>query len=209
MPKTTIAEQLNAAQLAVSNSLADDEIKTLVAAYGYSAEKLAEGQALFDAAQATVSAQEQAAGAQQAATEALKAAKSAAFDAYQSLSKVARAVAPKSALTGLGLAGPMPRGTASFLNAANILFTNASTTLPELAQYGYSGIQIAAGHAKITAFAQADQAQEAAKGAAQQATRDQDAALAALKKWVAQYLKIARVALRAKPELLEKLGVRA
>ena len=48
--------------------------------------------------------------------------------------------------------------------------------------------------------------QEAAKGAAQQATRERDLALDA---WRAQYVKIARVALRNKPQLLEKLGLPA
>ncbi len=48
-----------------------------------------------------------------------------------------------------------------------------------------------------------------AKGAAQQATQDQDAALAAMSEWVAQYLKIAKVALRGKKQLLEKIGVTA
>ena len=207
MPKT-IADQLNAAQLAVDNSLADDEIKTLVSGYGYSAEKLAEGQALFNTAQSAVAVQEQATGAQQAASEALGTAKSAAFDAYQALAKVARAALPKSALAGLGLTGKMPRATAAFQTAANTLFTNAAT-FPALAEYGYGGLRLAAERAKIDAFVQADQAQEAAKGAAQQATRDQDAALKALNQWTARYIKIARVALRDKPQLLEKLGVRA
>ncbi len=48
-----------------------------------------------------------------------------------------------------------------------------------------------------------------AKGAAQQATQDQDAALAALSDWMAQYVKIAKVALRGKKQLLEKIGVLA
>jgi hypothetical protein len=48
-----------------------------------------------------------------------------------------------------------------------------------------------------------------AKGSAQRATQDQDAALAAMNDWVAQYLKIARVALRGKKQLLEKIGVLA
>ena len=48
-----------------------------------------------------------------------------------------------------------------------------------------------------------------AKGTAQQATQDQDAALAAMNEWVAQYVKIAKVALRGKKQLLEKIGVTA
>jgi hypothetical protein len=48
-----------------------------------------------------------------------------------------------------------------------------------------------------------------AKGSAQQATEDQDAALAAMSDWVAQYVKIAKVALRGRRQLLEKIGVLA
>src|SRR6266545_3789134 len=49
-------------------------------------------------------------------------------------------------------------------------------------------------------------AQVAEIGAVQQATRDQRAVLTALNQWVAQYLKIAKIALRSKPELVEKIG---
>ena len=60
--------------------------------------------------------------------------------------------------------------------------------------------------AVIDVLNQTYQAQVAAMGAAQQATREQAAALAALRRWIAQYLKIAKVALHDKPELIEKLG---
>ena len=56
------------------------------------------------------------------------------------------------------------------------------------------------------AFDQASQAQVAAMGAAPQATREQKAALTAQSEWLARYLKIAKVALRDKPQLFEKLG---
>jgi hypothetical protein len=56
-PKTKIASQLNAARLAISNTLADAEIQSLVAAYGYTAEKLAAGKQLYDTATAAVNAQ--------------------------------------------------------------------------------------------------------------------------------------------------------
>jgi hypothetical protein len=48
-----------------------------------------------------------------------------------------------------------------------------------------------------------------AKGAAQQASQDQEVALAKMNDWVAQYLKIAKVALRGQKQLLEKIGVTA
>ena len=205
-PKSTIADQIGAAQLAIDNSLSDDEIKTLVAAYGYNAAKLLEGKQFLGAAQTAVALQERASGAQQNATLAFNAAKTQAVDAYQALAKVARAVIGFGDLAGLSLDGPMPRGATAFQTAARSLFTNAAA-LPLLAQYGYDDARFQAESAKLAAFDDANDRQEKAKGAAQQATLEQDAALEALNRWAAQYVKIARVALRAKPQLLEKLGV--
>jgi hypothetical protein len=208
-PTSSTSGQLDSAQLAINNSLSDPEIMALVGGYGYSAEKLAEGKALFDAAQAAVNAQGLAAGKQKTATAAFNDAQTQAFDTFQALAKVARAaVTDPGQLKVLGLEGPMPRKTGAFRNAASQLFENAAS-IPALAQFGYNAARISAEAAKLVAYVNANEQQESAKGAAKQATTDQDAALTALNKWTAQYIKIAQVALRAKPDLLKKLGVTA
>lgn len=208
-PKS-IAERLNAARLVIVNSLADDEIQSLVAAYGYNEDRLEEGDALYQAAQSAVNAQKSAEGAQQQATQEMAAAEKAARDAYQALAKVARAVfkSDKPRLTALGLDGPAPRDTAGLLAAAYALFGNAASD-STLGEYGYDTARLSAERAKISACDAANQRQEAAKGAAQQTTREQDFAMTALDAWRAQYMKIARVALREKPQLLEKIGIAA
>ncbi len=207
-PNHSIADQLNAAQLAIGNSLADAEIQAAVGAYGYPAAKLTEAKKLYDAALAAVNAQTAAGGAQQDASAALAKAENAARSAYQSLARVARAALDRAAQSALGLTGPEPRDTAGFISAAYTLFDNAGKQAG-LAAYGYDTVRISAERAKVAAYDQANQKQEAAKGAAQQSTRLQESALTALSAWTAQYLKIARVALRDKPQLLEKLGVAA
>jgi hypothetical protein len=206
-PTSSIDDQLDTAQVAIDNSLADPEITALVGGYGYSAEKLAEGQALVDAAQAAVNAQGAAAGRQKSATATFNDAQTQAFDAFQALATVARAaVSDPGQLKVLGLEGPMPRKTGAFRNVASQLFENAAS-IPALTQFGYDAARIAAEAAKLAAYVTANDQQEIAKGAAKQATTDQDAALTALNKWTAQYLKIAQVALRVKPDLLKKLGI--
>ena len=206
-PTSTIDSQLEAAQVSIDNSLADLEILGLVKSYGYTAEKLLEGKALFAAAQAAVNAQGLAAGRQKTATAAFNAARTQAFDGFQALAKVARAsVSDSGQLKELGLNVPMPRKTGAFRNVASQLFENAAS-VPALGQFGYDAARIGAEQAKLAAYVSANDQQEIAKGAAKQATTDQDAALKALNKWTAQYIKIARVALRAKPDLLKKLGV--
>ncbi len=206
-PMTTTAQQLNAAQLAIANSLADPEIKAAVTQFGFTTAKLNKGKALYDAALAAVNAQKSGKGAQKDTTTQLKAAQTDARDAYQALAKVARATLSAEDQAKLGL-GKEPRDTAGFIQAGYTLFDNAGT-VTALADFGYDADKLAAERAKIEAYDQATQAQEMAKGAAQQATQDQDAALAAMNDWVAQYLKIAKVALRGKKQLLEKIGVAA
>ena len=210
--KTSIADRLNAAQVAIQNTLADAEILTAVAAYGYSVAKINVGKALYDQAVAAVNAQIAAAGAQRDTTATMESAKNAAYAAYQSLAKVARAVfiQDKPRLIRLGLTGAMPKSTAGFLTAAYALFENASN--PEiqalLANYGYDSAKLESERALIAAYESANSSQEQTKGTAQQATRDQDAELKELDLWYRQYIKIARVAFRSKEELLEKLGIR-
>jgi predicted pyridoxine 5'-phosphate oxidase superfamily flavin-nucleotide-binding protein len=207
-PVTTTAQQLNAAQLAITNSLADPEIKAAVAQFGYTTAKLNAGKALYDAALTAVNAQKSGKGDQKTATADLKAAEKDARDAYQAAAKVARATLDKDGLAKLGLTGKEPRGTAGFIQAGYTLFDNAADS-GLLADFGYDEARIAAERAKIEAFDKANNAQEMAKGAAQQASQEQEAALKAMNDWVAQYLKIAKVALRGKKQLLEKIGVTA
>ena len=78
-PMHTIASKLNAAQLAISNSLSNSEIQSLVAQFGYPAEKLNEGKALYDCALSAVNAEKAQAGGRQESTRLLaQAEKSAA-----------------------------------------------------------------------------------------------------------------------------------
>ncbi len=204
----TIAAELNAAQVAINNTLGDAEIKALVAGFGYTTTKLNKGKALYTAALEAVNATKGGRGGQKGATAALKAAKLAAHDAYQTLAQVARAGLSPADLETLGLTEKEPRGTARFIKAGYTLFDNA-LTIKALAEFGYDTDRLAAERGKIEAYDQANQTQEAAKGTKQQATVEKDAALAEMNGWVAQYLKIAKVALRGKPQLLEKLGIAA
>lgn len=212
--KRSIADQLNAAQVAVNNTLSDAEIQGLVAQYGFDATRIQQGEALHEAAVAAVDAQTAAHGMQRDATAGAEAAKREAWDACQALTQVARAAFARNReqLAVLGLGGRAPRTTAAFLTAAYTLFDNALRVEPVaavLAQYGYDATRLQSERARVEGYDRANQAQEAAKGAAQQSTRDQAAALTALNDWVAQYLRVAKVALRNRKELLEKLGVTA
>ena len=67
-----------------------------------------------------------------------------------------------------------------------------------LADYGYDSVKLQSERTKIVAYDTANQQQEAAKGAAQQSTREQDAALGALNNWTAHCTKRSAVQCREK-----------
>lgn len=211
MEKSSIARQLSAASLAINNTIADKELGTLVAAYGYNAAKMDEGRQLYLAAAEAVKKQTFASGAQRQATQHAREAEQRARASYQGLAQVARAVFidHRAALAMLGLVGATPANPIEFINAANTLFDNvlkSAEISATLAGYGYDEKRLAHERAVISAFEHACEAKVAAMGAAQQATRDQQAALTTQTRWLAQYLKIAKVALRGKPQLYEKLS---
>jgi hypothetical protein len=206
--KKSIAQSLNNAQLAIVNSLADAEIKAAVAEFGYTPARLREGLALYEAALAAVNAQKAARSDQKIATAEVQAVYLTARSAYQAAAKVARATLDDGGLATLGLTGNTPRDVAGLTQAGYTLFDNAARN-ELLADYGYTASRLASERAKLEALDAAQQTQQRAKGNAQQATQDRDAALADLNEWVAQYLKIARVALADRKSLLEKLGVSA
>jgi hypothetical protein len=208
------AEKLNSMQLAIENTLDSQEIIELVAAFGYSAEVLDEGRTLYQNAIDAVNAKEAAHGDQKQATDDMLKARGVAETAYQGLAKVARAVFidDKASLTALELWGIMPRATAAFFKRAYTLFDNALSvegSKAALASYGYDEARVQSEREKIVVYDEANQAQEAAKGAAQQATQDQNKAMALMYDWYARYRKVAKVALQDKPQLLEKLGIPA
>ena len=201
------SDLLNRAALAIDNSLADSGIRDAVAAYGYTEDKLREGRALLETAQSASSAQLVADGQQLQATAAFNQALAPARDAYQALAKLARASCDKPTLTILGIVGREPQDIGGFLKAAFDLFDNAPQVPALASRFGYNAEKLAAERAKISALQAADQTQGSLIGAAQQATARQQAAFKALDAWLAEYIKIVKVALRVDPQQLEKIGV--
>ncbi len=210
--KKTISNMLKDAKLALTNSMSDPEIPGYVSLYGYDLTRLNEGMALYNAADRAVNALAAAIGGQKQATEELLKAQKKAILSYQDLSKIAKTLlkGDEGALSKLGLNRRMPRTTAGFTAAGNILFDNIQADpaiKAKLATRGYTEEKSASERANIVAFDQADTAQEAAKGANRNAAAEEAAALKKLNDWIAEYRKIAKIALREKKNLLEKLGI--
>ncbi len=212
-PGKSISARLNKAEIMISNALSESEIMEAVSKVGYTSGKLTQARALFDAATARKDAHVALAGAQKEATAAARAAKKTAVGAYQEYSALAKGELKKSkeSLTKLGLNNPMPRSEAKFIEAGKTLFENARSDAAikaAMLTYGYDDAKLQGEKAKILAFEKADAGQRAAEGAAQNSTDEQEKTMEELNDWTAQFRKAAKIALKDKKQLLEKLGIR-
>ena len=210
-PKSAISERLSWASVALANA-AEAEILARISVYGFNLDRLTEGRGFQQRASEAVTRQVAAAGELRTATARLQRELGAAKAAYQGLARASRTAFKRSpdVLVTLGLVGAMPRTQASFITMSLALFDNAIGTpavAEALGRYGYTAERLAAERAKIVALIEARRAQGAANGAAQQATADQNAALAALEDEMSALRTMAKVALRDQPQLLEKLGI--
>ena len=206
------ASQLAKANELVNNSLSNADVSTLVAQRGYTTTVLAEGQRHYNLAVLAVNAQAAAAGSYTLATRQATATEKQAQASFQRLVQTVRAVFPPNSAERktLDVAGPMLKENDAFIGKAITLFGNAHDVVAialVLARYGYDEATLRSEQMQITAFQEALLAQTQARSAAKRATRAQNEALGALQAWVAQYTKIARIALRGQPELLAALGI--
>ena len=104
----------------------------------------------------------------------------------------------------------MPRRMDAFTLAAQVLF-NYDDFSPAmkgaLEEKSYRSEQISAGRGKLGALDAAREVQANLIGEAQQATAGQREALKALHAWYMEFRKLARIALKDKPQFLKRLGI--
>jgi hypothetical protein len=206
-PKSDRATQIAFARKVITNGQKVPEIKAAMAEYGYTTAKYTAAKNLLATVEEGLSDRSIERGGQKVATVEEGAAKREAYAAYQTVAQLAKRELTPAERAELGLPARQPRTTAGFIQTGYTVFDNLAKT-EALVEYGYTAEKIAAERAKIEAYEQADQAQAEAKGTKEQGTQEQEAALVELNKWVGTYTTVAKSALRNKPQLLEKLGIK-
>lgn len=207
-----INAQLSRAEIFYNNALSNVEIKEMFSRMGIDEARLQAGLALYQVAQSAVAKRAELLGAQEQTTAVFTEKIKLARPAVQRVKTVLQAAFPKdkARLTQLGLGGALPARATEYLEAAKRLFVTIRLN-PDiaagLAQYGYGAAKLDEEEAPVLAADAANRAQEAAKGAAQRSTQEQNDALAALKDDLAVVSKLAKVGLSGKPELLATLGL--
>ncbi len=207
-----IGNQLKVATIALTNAQGDTSISEVLGDYGFTAERLSAGATLHEGTTSKVALCTARRGEYGAATQGMLGARRKVSRAYQDFSRVARALFLESpgTLASLGLNQPMPRTSGPLLRAAQALFNSAAyptEVAAALAEHGYTAAKLTQERAKVDGFAAALAAQNDKRGAAQQTRVEQAAALTDLRKWMARFRKIAKVALGDRQKELEKLGI--
>jgi len=204
-----IEARLVAAQVAIDTVLGDPGLQALMAAHGYDAARMRQGQVLREQALALYQQQRAGYGDRFAATDARASAHAQTHAVYMRHVAIARVAlrGDRGAAQKLNLATARKRTQAGWLIQAQQFYANAlgdSTIAQKLAGYGVAREQLADAQRMVAAVAGGLVVQQTTKDSAQALTKDRDAALAALNRWMRDFRAIARVALADQPRWQEQ-----
>lgn len=212
MNNNTIDGALLFAQNAISNSLNQPLLKPFLEEYGYTAERLNQGEALYNKASEANSAHKKEYGEQYEATYELDETKAKAGKVYMKHLKVARIAIGKEPgpVNALQLAGTRSRTLSGWLSQAKAFYTNALNDpliLEALGEFMITGAKLKTGQKLVLECEAKYSKQLKEKGEAQDATSIRDKAMDELDKWMSEFTGIARIALEENPQYLEMLGI--
>lgn len=210
--KASTEKLLTHAQVAITNTLTDPILQGALTTFGYDAERLQEGNQLRENLRTLYQQQSGAYGDLFAAKDELAATQKHAHATYMDYVIVARIAfrRDRGTLQKLALTGSRKQSRAGWLAQAQQFYSNAlanPTILEKLAKYGITVAVLEAGKSQVDEVASHNVDQKQYKGDAQGATKLRADAMAALEEWMRDFLRVARVALRDRPQFLPKLGL--
>lgn len=212
MNNDTIDGALLFAQNAISNALNQAVLKPLLEEYGYTEERLKEGESLYKKADEAHLGQKKEYGEQYKATDELDEAKANAGNVYMKHLKIARIAmgnAPGPA-NALQLAGTRSRTLSGWLSQSKAFYANAlndSLIMEALGKFNITKEKLETGQKLVLGCEAKYNIQLKEKGEAQTATKVRDALVDELDKWMSDFTGIARIALEENPQYLEMLGI--
>lgn len=214
IPDSGLASYLTSVELALTNARAHPDIAAALAAVGYDAAVIGQGEALLQTARGLYETQVREYGEQYAATAAFKQALEAADAVYNTHRRLAQLAFKNDLVRRKTLALDERRGrtVTRWLNQATRFYTailSDDAGVAALGRFNLSRPALEAAHAQVQQVAALKAAQEREKAEAQQATKRRDAAIDALDDWFDDFREVARIALAANPQLLEALQIGA
>ncbi|WPP49915.1 hypothetical protein [Catalinimonas niigatensis] len=209
MKKYTISAEMAMAQIAIENSLQHTRIQKKLAAYNYDRKKVLEGKSLLQEVQMLQSVKQDKYGKQFETADALKSQTQEVKSLYRKHVRSARLAFEKQRgiMEQLQLSGRRKGDVMGLLEQIYAFYSKIEMFTEEMGKYNVGGEELTQAKAMVEAIYAIRQQQMQSKGDAQDATQKRDEKRRALQAWVAQFKRVARVALHDEPQLLEVLGI--
>ncbi len=207
-----IDELISKSGVAISNGKNEPALAELLLEYGYTPERLATGESLWNTASSLNSLQKKESGEQLAATEALNQAIEAANAVYIPHMKVAR-IAFRNDINRwaqLELKGKRKKSQSGWMGQTKVFYSNLladELALEKMAGYGQTREKLEAGQQLVEKTEVQLAVRKKEMGEAQDATKKRDKAIDELQEWYSDYIEIARLALADQPQYLEMMGI--
>ena len=207
-----IAETLGRQRALIAAVQADPEAAALAARRGYSAERLAQGLALADAAQAAYEARDAGRGTRAAAADTLRGHEQATRRLVGDLRSTLRALYDGQTAHFEALGVARARSAAdrdAFLteSRATLAAARRAPYAAALADTGVSSDDLDALTAALDGLEAAGTAHTGARGGAMAATDARDDAYAALQTWMTRFRRLVRPAFRDAPAVAARVGL--
>jgi hypothetical protein len=208
----SIAGKLHRIETGIYGVFNSEEIQVKMAAFGYTAERITEGENLLKKAKQMIASQVEEYSDQYLATTVLGKQWSKAYSAYMVTLKVARVAFTNQSevLSRFKATGARKRTLSGWLNDARIFYDNLLNdpkALDRMKQFGYTTDRLQSEQQAVNEVKTLHGQQLSEKGEAQQSTVERDKVLDELYDWYGNFRAIARIALYDKPQLLESLGI--
>jgi hypothetical protein len=208
----TMEDRLLAAKVAITNALADDEIKERLALLGYNEERLNAGNELLTKTEAQYQDQKDEYSEQFQASENMQqewARIKISFRMYTTLARFLFRKDPTKMNT-LGLSQGQAFKISDWILQARQFYNNAindTEIQAKMAEYSVTSDRLQTALQEVVKLEEMKIIQEKEKGEAQRATQKRDELFAQLDEYMYGLIQIARVVLYDKEQLLEKMGI--
>lgn len=207
-------DRIKTVQTATKNMLARPPLVAKLAKKEYTAAALNEGRGLADVADATVIEAGNLFGDKKAATDFAGRCRKEAHKVTAPFAKLCRAlfVDQPDVLAILGLDKPLPRANNAYIMSAKQMFNASHYTNAMKAKFDkneWTSTELSEARGKIAEFEAALIAQVQCKADYETAKDTQRKAVSAMDKWMAMFIKVARLVFADAPQELERLNVTA
>ena len=208
MQSKRIDAQLREVHLAIEGALQNPVILNKLSKVGYTKQVLLQGESLVKEVERLRSWQDEGKGMQKKATKNFRAARQEVHTAYMRHIAIVRLdLDPKSELWDvLKLIGPREQSIAGWLVQVSAFYNNLNRVQEILDAHRITAEEIAQIQAMIQAIDAHQLGQSKGKSEKQRATKQREKALKEVQEWMADFLYIARHALKDDKQLMEALG---